>query len=325
MTANNFLQSEEWKSFQEANGRRSIQLSGGAVGFVHELPMVGKYLYFPRWPDGEGLLETPNIVNEITCLAHEKKFGWVRIEPVTQTLLAPWKACFGAKLIRAPHDMQPKENFIIDITHSEEELFAAMKSKTRYNIRLAEKKGVRVFSSREKKYQEAFFSLIESTAKRQRILPHPRKYYENFFVIFPEERCELWIAEYEGMILAANLILYTEYTAIYLHGGTSDIARDVMAPVLLQWAQICEAKKRGCTKYDFGGVATEQSIIKNKKSKLAGWEGITRFKLGFSPATQTTCYPGSYDIIFDAKKYWLYDRLRLLQAGLSLMKKIFRS
>lgn len=317
MSENNFLQTEEWKQLEEANGRQSIQLSGGAMGFVHELPVVGKYLYFPRWPDQDGLLETPNIANEITSLAHEKKFGWVRIEPVTQALLAPWQAHFGAKLIRAPHDMQPKENFIIDITKTEEQLLSEMKPKVRYNIRLAEKKGVRVFSSREKKYQEAFFSLIESTAKRQHILPHPRAHYENFLLILPEEMCELWIAEYEGIVLAANLILYTGNTATYLHGGTSDIARDVMAPVLLQWTQIQAAKKRDLSWYDFGGVALH---VKKK-----GWEGITRFKMGFSPATSVTIYPGCYDIVLDEKKYWLYDRLRLLQAGLSMMKKIFRS
>lgn len=322
MSQNNFLQSGEWKKFQEKNGRRAIQLSSGAVGFVHTLPLVGNYLYFPRWPSENTLNQEPEMRNEILIelvrIAQEQKAAWVRIEPETEGITNTLRQAQDGnyRIAKAPHDMQPRENFIIDITKTEEELLAGMKPKVRYNIRLAEKKGVRVFPSREKKYQEAFLSLVESTAKRQHILPHPRAYYENFFVAIREEMCELWVAEYQGHILAANLVVSAGDTATYLHGGTSDEYRDVMAPILLQWAQIQAAKRRGLSRYDFGGIAMH--------SKKKGWEGITRFKTGFSPETKPTVYPGSYDIILNQKKYWLYDRLRLLQVGLSMMKKIFR-
>lgn len=307
-----FLQSEEWLQFQEAAGKEVIRISQddfSVKGIAHTLPMVGTYLYTPRWP----MEEIRNELEVVIARAREKKAAWIRIEPTTEVLLEEVKKALSYKIVKAPHDMQPREHFIIDIAKTEEELLAAMKSKVRYNIRLAEKKAVKVFVTRERRYQEAFFALIDATAKRQHILPHPRSYYEKYFSVFSEAMCELWVAEYQGKVLAANIVLFYGAVTTYLHGGTSDEHRDVMAPVLLQWAQIREAKKRGCTVYDFGGV--------NMNQEKNGWEGITRFKTGFSPETTPTMYPGSYDIILDVNKYWLYDRLRHLQAGLALLKK----
>lgn len=350
-----FLQSEEWLAFQEACGKEALRLSSddfSVNGIIHELPLVGKYLYTPRWPMGD----IRNGIRTLLYEAKKRKVRWIRIEPKTEALLEEIKKSVSYNVVKAPHDMQPRENFVIDITKTEEELLAAMKSKTRYNIRLAEKHDVKVFATREEKYREAFLALIESTAQRQHILPHPRSYYEKYFSVFPETMCELWVAEYEGpastredgsstrggKILAANIVLFYGTTATYLHGGTSDEHRDVMAPVLLQWSQIREAKKRGYSAYDFGGVCKgdrgqkmndkgkpkaeeKKSFITHHSSLISrSWAGITRFKTGFSPGTDPTIYPGSYDIILDAKKYWLYDRLRHLQAGLALLKKFIR-
>jgi lipid II:glycine glycyltransferase (peptidoglycan interpeptide bridge formation enzyme) len=340
-----FLQSDQWLTFQEATGKETFRFSCDDFqvnGIIHKLPLVGEYLYTPRWPVWSSQQLTINSqqrsekLQELIEQAKEKKVGWIRIEPQTEGLLEEIKKAISYEIVKAPHDMQPRENFIIDITKTEEELLAAMKPKVRYNIRLAEKRGVRVFASRELKYQDAFFTLIEATAKRQRILPHLREYYEKFFKALPIEMCELWVAEYQGPastredgsstrggnILAANLVIFYGDTVTYLHGGTSDQDRDVMAPVFLQWAQIREAKKRGFSRYDFGGVKTDnnQQLTNNKND----WNGITRFKTGFSPQTVATVYLGSYDIILDTKKYKHYKHLRHLQGVLARMKKLLR-
>ncbi len=328
-----FLQSKEWAKFQEANGREAAFFDG-AFAFVHTLPIVGKYLYFPRYPkSGIKNLESgmKNLIDEATRMS----VGWVRVEPETEGVLKKMRGIFqnpssilplerggGFSIVKAPHDMQPRENFVIDISKSEEELFAEMKSKTRYNVRLAEKKGVRVFLAKEEKYREIFFKLLEATARRQNIILHPREYYEKMFTVFPETMFALCIAEYEGRALAANLVIFFGDTATYLHGGTSDEYRETMAPLFLQWEQIREAKRRGCKFYDFGGVST----LQNSKFKIqnSSWEGITRFKMGFSPNTKPVVYPGCYDIILDGKRYWMYDRLRYLQSGLAILKKFLR-
>lgn len=330
MSKREFLQSDAWVRLQAAAGHEAVGLPDGGHGFVHVLPMVGRYMYTPRWPFGSNKIqdtrykEDPSDKKQETSrtefsvlIEAAKRVGakWIRIEPETEEALNTLKEGNSLSIVKSPHDMQPRETFVIDITKSEEDLLAAMKPKTRYNIRLAEKKGVRVFVTQEKKYQEAFLDLITATAERKDIVPHPRSYYEKFFTELPEDMCHLFVAEYEGKALAANLVISYGGIATYLHGGTSDEHRDAMAPMLLQWEQIRFAKAQGCTKYDFGGIRlmTSDKTQDVRRKKADSWAGITRFKTGFSPKTVPTVFPGCYDIVLDKAAYRRYDQLRLLR------------
>ncbi len=313
-----FLQSLEWLRLQEATGKSIVPFEEGdfvANGIVRTLPLVGKYLYIPRGPKIGSMNHEAGIKNGMQRLvekAKESGMRWIRIEPETEETLEEIRKSVSNKVVEAPHDMQPREVFVIDITPTEDELLAQMKPKTRYNIRLAEKRGVRVYETREAKHIEAFLGLITATSGRKGITSHPKSYYEKFFQILPREMCRLFVAEYQGEIIAANLVMFSGDTVTYLHGGTSDAHRDAMAPYLLQWEQIKVAKKEGYHRYDFGGIRSH-SEIKNQKSKINSWGGITRFKTGFAPTTEPTLYPGTYDIILDSRGYLLYDGLRHLQ------------
>ncbi|MDQ5961378.1 MAG: hypothetical protein QG581_299 [Patescibacteria group bacterium] len=320
------LQSEPWRAFQAASGRKTDLLFGkGFLGsvIVHELPLVGKYLYLPRGPV---IRETETDYDEcLTRLMVEGKrlnARWIRIEPTDDGFLRYLeKARRDHKikgLWKAPHDMQPREVLVLDITPDREILFAEMKSKTRYNIRLAEKKEVQVFSTQEKKYQDIFIRLIETTARRKGIVPHERKYYETFFETFPKESWEIVVATKGHTVLAANVVAYFGGWAYYLHGGTSDSDRESMAPYLLQWRSIEIAKMRGCSFYDFGGVS-----IRVEQRNIA-WEGITRFKQGFAPKTETLVFPGAYDIILSRRRYILYNYFRLMKASYITIGRFLR-
>jgi len=354
-----FLQSEEWMQFQEATGKETVRLSQdgfSANGIMHGLPMVGKYLYVPRGPIVDRFmiydLRFTNGMQKLIEEAKKRRANWIRIEPETEEVLGmirkevvTFRQAQGGNLTitKAPHDVQPREVFVMDITPSLETLLAQMKPKTRYNIGLSEKRGVKVFATREKKYQEAFLDLIMATADRKEIMPHPRTYYEKFFSVFPEDMCQLFVAEYDGpastrgdgsstrggKVLAANLLMIYGTRATYLHGGSGNEHRDVMAPYLLQWKQIQYAKERRCTEYDFGGVraVNNQQLTENREQKTenkSSWSGITRFKMGFSPQTQPTVFPGAYDIILNNSKYALYNRLRLLKESFLVMKKFLK-
>jgi hypothetical protein len=123
------LQSEEWRKFQESFGRRTfhVEHKGFRINIIeHKLPMVGNYFYVPR---GE-------VSEKVINLAKKEKAGWVRFDPKDE------KSLENLKAVKAPHDMQPREIFVIDIAKSEEELLAEMKQKTRYNINLSQKRGV---------------------------------------------------------------------------------------------------------------------------------------------------------------------------------------
>jgi lipid II:glycine glycyltransferase (peptidoglycan interpeptide bridge formation enzyme) len=138
---------------------------------------------------------------------------------------------------------------------------------------------------------------------------------------------QLFVAEYENEIIAANLLIIFGTTATYLHGGSSDKYRDVMAPYLLQWEQMKFAKAQGCTNYDFGGIKTQvnqELIIQNHEKEKNNWSGITRFKLGFSPQTEPIVFLGAYDIILNRQAYFLYECLFYLKKNFNNIKKLTR-
>jgi peptidoglycan pentaglycine glycine transferase (the first glycine) len=291
-----FLQSDEWRKFQESVGCKTFCVSdeGFYASIIeHQLPVAGKYFYIPRGPLGEGKME--DVIN----LAKKEKANWIRIDVDYRNS--------NYKIVKAPHDMQPRELFVIDITKSEGDLLAEMKSKTRYNIKVAQKHDVKIIAADKsqadsQKYLEKFLELVRVTARRDGITPHPESYYRKMFEIIPENILKLYVAEYQDKVIAANIIIHYGNTATYLHGASDNEFRNVMAPYLLQWQQIQDAKKVGLSKYDFGGI----KISKNQEPRTNNWSGITKFKTGFSLETKPVEFPGSFDIVINSAKYNLY-------------------
>jgi lipid II:glycine glycyltransferase (peptidoglycan interpeptide bridge formation enzyme) len=312
--ADEFLQSDEWRKFQESVGRRTFSIfeeNFRASIIEHKLPMVGKYFYVPRGPIFN---EIQNGMQELVNLAKKNEIGWIRFDAENEEMLESIKNSVKDnnycspqkyKIKKAPHDMQPKEVFVIDITKTEEQLLGEMKAKTRYNIRLAEKKCVKIFCDKSEKNIAEFLRLTQVMAKRNGIVVHDESYYMKMLENIPDDILKLYVAEYQGKIIAANFVIFYNKTCIYLHGASDDDFRNAMAPHLLQWQQICDAKKAGCARYDFGGIS------------FGKWQGITKFKLGFSPKISTIAFPGSYDIIINQKKYWLYRTIQKIKASLN--------
>jgi lipid II:glycine glycyltransferase (peptidoglycan interpeptide bridge formation enzyme) len=292
-----FLQSQEWRNFQECTGKRTFHFEsegGYASVMEHTLPWAGKYWYIPRGP----IIDQSDFLQSIIDKARQENIGWIRIEPTDEDGLCAWNELSEVSVEKTARDTQPKEILVMRINENEEALLAQMKSKTRYNIRLAEKKSVKVFTSRKQTHIDAFCDLVAVTAKRDGITAHPRAYYQKILQVIPDTVLKLYLAEHDGNIIAANLVVFFGEYATYLHGASGNDSREVMAPYLLQWRQIQDAKKNGCEYYDFGGVNTG-----NKSHK---WTGITRFKQGFAPQRETTYFLGSYDIILAKNKYTAY-------------------
>jgi len=363
-----FLQSTQWRKFQESVGRKTFQLENEdflASVIEHSLPIVGKYWYVPRGPifNFQFSIFNENIkkgIQQLIEFGRKENAGWVRIEPENQKILEIFRNTVDTngnklKIVKAPHDMQPREIFAIDISKSEEELLSAMKPKTRYNIRLAQKHKISVQAisnfpayrtgrqfpclpdrqAISNEYVEAFLQLTKEMATRHGITAHPEAYYRKMIENLPSEMLRIYVAQYEGpvstrgndrsstrggKIIAANLVLFYGKTATYLHGASGNEYRNVMAPFLLQWQAILDAKELGFEKYDFGGVRTIANIQNSTDNKNT-WEGITTFKLGFSPSTKPVEFPGSYDIIINPRKYAIY---RGLQRAKGFLHKIRR-
>lgn len=311
-----FLQGDLWRDFQDSFGRKTFAFESESVKanlIEFPLPFAGKYQYCTRGPlfvEGENLKQE---LRSLVDFAKSKDANWLRIEPLDQQMLDLIKASVFQKIVKTRNDIQPKEIFVLDISKNEEQLLAEMKSKTRYNIGIAKKKGVEVVIGREE-YLEDFLRLTKEMAQRQGITSHPEAYYRHMLKTFPTEMLKIYAAKYQGKIIAAHLMLFNGKYATYLHGASSNDNRNVMAPYLLQWQAIMDAKHQGCMHYDFGGVKISQD---NQSGK--SWEGITKFKLGFSPATKPYVFPGTFDIVINPRAYGLY---RGLQKAKRLLHKI---
>jgi lipid II:glycine glycyltransferase (peptidoglycan interpeptide bridge formation enzyme) len=325
-----FLQSLEWEKFLRAL-KKSIFRVEKNLFVVENLPLGFRYAYSPRGPktSSQFIGDGKQWMQEILQEAKKQGCDWIRVEPGSEEELLELQqniqhSTFNIPISwrKAPRDIQPREILVMGINPSEEELLANMKSKTRYNIRLAEKKGVEVITSNDKQYRDRFFELVRETAERAGIRAHERNHYEKLLDALGPEKAILYSAHYKGKVIAVNLMIFYDDLALYLHGGSGNAYRNVMAPFLLQWRAIQDAKKKECRWYDFGGVSTpqkteheirnveHQEVSKREKTDKKEWEGITRFKQGFCPGTESISFPGTYDIVLSEWKYRVYRGIR---------------
>jgi len=262
---------------------------------VHKIARENKSLIFRIDP------------NVITNIGNVDKQIWIDDFTIDEQNI--WKSSFeslGFK--RSSREVQPIHTIMLNISKLEEELLADMHQKTRYNIRLAKKKGVEVIKSDDVK---SFFDLLKQTTVRQGFGAYPIKYFEDILKL--KEKVTLYLAKYEGKIIAGILCTYYKNIATYLFGASSDEYRNVMAPHLLQWTAIQDAKKTGYQFYDFWGAASTDSKIKQEQS----WQGITRFKQGFNTDQPIFAYLGAYSYSYRpfVLKIWntIYKIYRLIR------------
>ncbi|MFH1187627.1 MAG: peptidoglycan bridge formation glycyltransferase FemA/FemB family protein [bacterium] len=325
-----FLQSWEWGEFHKKMGRKvwrfaagesnelnaSIQSSQDGIKRLlaaqiikYDLPFGQNYLYCPRGAVISQELEIENqklwnlFFLKMDKMAREEGSIFLRIEPFGGSEIIKSKVC-KAK------DIQPKNEWLLDLTKSEDQIFKEMRQKTRYNIRLAEKNGIIAISSNDKLSRNEFWRLISNTYSRKEIKTHSKQYYEG--ILGMAEGIKLWVAQCGGKTVAANILSYFGDSATYMHGGADYERRNLMATYLLQWEAIKDAKIRGYRYYNFGGVKAEQNIKFPTTSRIENnWAGITRFKKGFGGFELN--YIGTYEMPVNKLKYFVYKEVNKLK------------
>ena len=277
-----------WGKFQESLGRKVYFLTLGknskvtAQGLVvkHPLPLGNSYLYIPRGPildqSHQNYQTFQKFLRLLEPIAKKEGAIFVRFDPAInkesqfgKDLIANYKNASGAI-------HQPENTLILDLTPNEETLLQEMKSKTRYNIRLAKRKGVVIKQATSEKDINEFLKINQETAKRDKFQVHENQYYHDLLKFFKDTdpKIKLFLAQYQGKTIAAIIVAFFNQTAIYLHGASANEYRNLMAPHLLQWTAIKIAKKLGFKQYDFWGIAPNDQ-------PNHPWSGITRFKKGF--------------------------------------------
>ncbi|MFA7308993.1 MAG: peptidoglycan bridge formation glycyltransferase FemA/FemB family protein [Patescibacteria group bacterium] len=285
----NLVQSDLWEKFQNKAGHKTLRINGVLV-MLFSAPFFGNYFFIPKGPE----IVTKEFLKETKKIARKHKAFFIRVEP--QEIKE------GVKLTKSL-DIHPKTTLVLSLSQSEEVLFESLKPKTRYNIRLAQKKGVVIEKTQNPENIKIFFDLTLQTAERDKIRSHPKSYYKTMMETLGRDgTVTLYLARYQNKYIAATLVSFYKSTATYLHGASSNEHRNVMAPYLLQWQAIVDAKNKKCIWYDFFGIA-------DTDDDNHPWAGITRFKKGFGGEVITS--PGTYDYPVSNIRYLLYTKFRL--------------
>ncbi|MBI5369976.1 peptidoglycan bridge formation glycyltransferase FemA/FemB family protein [Candidatus Uhrbacteria bacterium] len=287
-----FLQSWEWGEIQGAHRWvRTEGQKGIASVIMKTFPVFGSYAYCPRGPIVTGSYDE-------AFRGLSDALGLV-IFLRADLPVAPEEKIHLHKTI----DLQPAHTWVTDLTSSEE-LFFAMHSKTRYNIRTAERHGVSV--SFDAHAFDAVWPLFEQTSGRGKFRLHTKTHYALLLQTLKSETCRahLAVASLEGKPVAANILVDFADVRTYLHGASSYAHRSLMAPHLLHWESLKDACARGLQVYDWWGVAPANG-------SHHPWAGISRFKRSF-PGREL-CYPGTYDLVKKPLWYTLYGLARRLR------------
>ncbi len=280
------LQTTTWARLQRAAGRECWQILVkraddervvlGALVIRYPLAAGFSYLYAPCGPVVAESDVTPELieffVGEVRKLARTL---FVRIDPRLMSGGDVWRA---AGFVKAPMHSQPEHTRILSLGAGEAELLAQMKQKTRYNIRLAEKKGldIRAMAAPSAGEIDTFYALIEKTTERDGFSAHPKRYYHQLINALAEDNAGLLYLAYQGEAPVAGILVgLAGRQATYLHGASDYAYRQLMAPYALQWRAIRDARVAGCAAYDFWGTAPVGAGAGHP------WAGVTRFKEGF--------------------------------------------
>lgn len=314
-----FLESFEWSEVVEADGEKVRRIAimdkgkiiAGALIIKYELPFNRSYLYIPRGPVlGWDKIKNSDKINQdqeslMMILDEVKKFGqnensiFLRIDPEIEAKDNHFEFWKQIGFTKSPKEIQPKMTVVLDLLQPHEQILKNMKSKTRYNIHLAERKGVKIKISTNISGIDTFYDLMLKTSRRDNFYPHTKKHYQDLIKILGLKNiAKIFLAEYKKKIIAATIVSFFGQKAIYLHGASDNEYRNLMSTYLLQWQAISEAKKAGCKLYDFGGVVPESE---NKHA----WAGISRFKRGFGGREQE--FIGAWDIPYLTSQYKLFS------------------
>jgi lipid II:glycine glycyltransferase (peptidoglycan interpeptide bridge formation enzyme) len=336
-----FLQTWEWAQVKAAHGWKPMPFVWQANERVQAAALVLKrqvisrgfaarlcVLYCPKgpllnWPDAA---LRDQVLNDLQSLARKQGAIFLKLDPdvVLGTGVPGSEAASEEKDGRTVLDelkrrdwmfstdqIQFRNTVLMDLAPSEDELLGRMKQKSRYNVRLAEKKGVTVRAG-TKDDLPLLYRMYAETSLRDGFVIRDEAYYRTVWETFMsavEPSCEPLIAEAEGGPVAAIFLFYFAGRAYYVYGMSGEVHREKMPNYLLQWEAMKRAKARGCRVYDLWGAPDEF----NEDDSL--W-GVFRFKEGLGGQVVRTL--GAWD--YAPNPFWYKTYAEIIPRLLDVMR-----
>lgn len=312
-TEAHLLQTAEWGELKSHFGWKAVRILNGQTGtqvLFRLLPGGFSIAYIPKGPVGF----SSDLFSEIDQVCRANSAIFLKLEP---NAWEPWNAdpAMTGKSWLPARPIQPRRTVMVNLEGTEEDILGRMKQKTRYNIRLAEKKDVAVKPSDD---IEVFHRMALQTSERDAFGVHGVEYYQMVYDLFhPAGVCELLTAEYEHQPLASIFVMARGEYAYYMYGASSNTERNRMPTYLVQWEAIKWAKAHGCKWYDLWGIPDleddELEEAFTQRHAHDGLWGVYRFKRGFGGETRRSA--GAWDRVYNKPLYWLYQRYLQLRGG----------
>ena len=306
------LQEPAWGELKSLYGWESYYLVVGEIGaqiLFQAVPLGYQVAYIPRGPVSKQVdfwnhPDWEQFQAELDRLCNDRRVVFVKIEPdVWESDLGISQGLDGYR--HSQHNIQPPRTLLVDLSGTEDEILARMKSKTRYNIRLAAKKDIVI---KQVDDVDQLYDLMGNTSDRSDFGIHTRAYYHDVHRLFSAEgRCQIFQADYQGQPLASIMVLILGKRSWYFYGGSSFDHRDKMPTYLVQWEAMRWAKSQGCDSYDLWGVPDQDldTLEAGFTSRSDGLWGVYRFKRGFGGVLKRAS--GPWDKVYRPLPYWAYS------------------
>lgn len=269
-------QTQEYAQYLSSIGWIVEQINGSYY-FIKKLPLIGSILKVQR----------PQSIDFKAIEKLTKKYTVIKtiVEPLPNQ---PINQLTNQQFHLSKNYFLPTKTLQIDLTKSPKEILRQMSPKTRYNIRLAQKKNIKIHESKD---IAEFTSFWQKNLEKSPLPFFSQK--KNIIALFKAfgNKANLLIAlpaqagKNQNQIIAGLLIFRTNDTAHYMYAAANNTGRQLFAPTLLTWKGILLAKKKKCKIFDFSGIYDERFPLKS-------WQGFTKFKKGFGGYEVE--YPGCF-------------------------------
>lgn len=264
---------------------------------IHTIPYTAyKIGYIPK-----STLPSKEFLDYLRDYGKQEKLIFIKFEPNVQPTSLTSLTPLTSLTVPSANPLFPKWTLELDLNKSEEDLLAQMKPKTRYNIRLAEKKGVYVKEMTNDEGFEIFAKLYFETCKRQNYHGHNMEYHRTIFNSLKEKMAHILIAFYEQTPLVAYELFLFNNILYYPYGGSSLEYRNFMGANLLMWETIKFGKNNGAHSFDMWGSAPPGY------KDTDPWAGFTRLKEGYG--SEFVEFIGSSDLVINKPVYSIYNQM----------------
>jgi lipid II:glycine glycyltransferase (peptidoglycan interpeptide bridge formation enzyme) len=298
------MQSWEWGEFRKSFGLpllrfglfKNEQLKIAFQLTLHKIPLTNQFVgYLPKGP-----LPDKQLAEALEKIGIENHCAFIKVEPNIEDIDTLYKVY--PKFVPSPKPLFTRHNFVIDLTLPEEQLLKNMHQKTRYNIRVAEKKGVKIEVKDDDETFKKYLKLHFETANRQGFYSHNQIYHQTLWKMLKESgMVKIVTATYQKKLLSAWFLVIFKDTIYYVYGASSIEHKEVMANNLVAWEGIKLGQSLGLKTFDMWGA------LGPKAPDNDPWMGFHRFKQGYGGRLVT--YLGSYDLVFNDPLYWAFTTI----------------